>query len=98
MVVEGHIDVGTTSVQLDTTIVIQSTEGLSRQVHREAVVITDPSINAARAAVSTRPLVGDYGAVVGELRADDVVTALNAILEEQRKTNMHLNLLTEFEA
>ena len=65
MATEGHIDVGTTSVQLDTTLVTQSTASGGRTVHREAVLITDPATNAARAVVgSSDPGSTDYGLVV----------------------------------
>lgn len=47
--------------------------------------------------VGDQAVVGDIGLVVMDPRMDDLVTALNAILEELRGVNAHLNILTELE-
>lgn len=48
-------------------------------------------------AIGDDALVDDTGVVVREVRADDMVTALNAILDELRAIRIHLNQITEFE-
>lgn len=50
------------------------------------------------AKISTEAVVGDTGLVVMDPRMDDLVTALNAVLEELRGVNAHLNILTELES
>ncbi|KKM73067.1 hypothetical protein LCGC14_1414180 [marine sediment metagenome] len=61
---EGHIDVGTTSIQLDTTIVVQSTASGARSVHREVIVLGDPETRAAYTKIkNTHAENSDYGIV-----------------------------------
>ena len=97
-VTEGHIDVGTTSVQLDTTLVTQSTslEGASRTVHREAVFLGDPVLASAR--VHLEPfLVGAttrYASPITGVELRSLVDLIGQLLDEQRLANLHMSRLT----
>ncbi len=61
---EGHIDVGTTSIQLDTTVVTQSAASGARSVHREVVTLGDPESRPAYTKIAnTHAEDKDYGLV-----------------------------------
>lgn len=97
-VTEGHIDVGTTSVQLDTTLVTQSTslEGGSRAVHREAVFLGDPVIAGARAHLEPFLLGATtrYASPVTGVELRSLLDLIGQLLDEQRLTNIHMSRLT----
>jgi hypothetical protein len=59
-ITESSIRIGDKAQSLDTSLV---TNTRSEQVHREAVVLTDPENFAARAAVISTPVAGEYGGV-----------------------------------
>ncbi len=91
-ITEGHIDVGTTSVQLDTTLVTQSTVALERSVHREVVVIGSPSVASAVAGVIERDIA--HGLCILDLRSPDHIELLEGIHTQLRIMNLHLETMT----
>ncbi len=89
---EGHIDVGTTSVQLDTRLVTQSTEALSRSVHREVVSIGSPSNSSAVVGVIKRQ--DADGLCILDLQSPDKINLLEGIHAQLQIMNLHLETMT----
>ncbi len=95
MIKEGRLKVGVTDDFLDTTEVTQ-TDGTKAQ--REAVVITDPEILAARAGVAKFAGFPDYGAVVRDAKGSEMLSLLEEIRDEIKGLRENLNSMTGYEA
>ena len=89
-VTEGTINVGTSDVQLDTTIVTQSTDAGSALAHREGVFIGDPAKAKARAEVGGIPGEDAYAMGVSDHRLQILESYLESMLTELRIINLHL--------
>lgn len=91
-VTEGTLPVGGTPDFLDTTIVTNSTDV---DVHREAVVITDPETLSGRANVKIESDVRDAGLGVHDTGLYTVVEVMREVLSELRVMNFHLSLIND---
>lgn len=96
MATEGHIDVGSTAVQLDTTLVTQSTASGAREVHREVVALGDPSDRAAYATITRGPSSTDYGVVIKGTEVKEIADTLERILVTLERIETHLPIITNF--
>lgn len=92
---EGKLPVGESGEDLDTTIVEQTDGSLT---HREAIVLTDPEDNDARASVTAGvPELAAYGGTVHDPMIESIDITLKHILEELRAQRVHLNYMTEID-
>ena len=93
-VTEGTLPVGDTGKNLDTTVVEQ-TDGT--EAHREAVILTDPEDNDARAKITDEASRQNYGLVVHDPQSAYILAAIQALGNELRVIREHLNIITEYE-
>lgn len=61
-----------------------------------AVFLVDPSDPSSK--VGTFATLGGRGLIVSDPKTEDIVMALDSVVEELRMIRLHLNLITEFEA
>lgn len=85
--VEGFLPVGVSGKNLDTTVV---TRADGTKVHREAVVLTDPADNDARANVVATES-DQYSSLVFSHELPRLVGLMRDLLHEQRLTNTYLS-------